>query len=319
MKKTVTLILFFIVNFSFAQNLVPNWSFEDTVACPVGIGCIFDAVGWSSYSQTPDYFNQCNTSTNGTDYAGVPGNYLGYHFAKTGVAYAGFYAFTTAARNIREIIGIQLNQTLIKGEKYFVSFFVSRAYHPSQLYINVGTNKIGARFSTVQYYDSTFKSNRVPIDNHAQVFTDSVITDTLNWIKISGSFIADSAYQYVSFGNFFTDSATTHVAYDSSAEYAYYYIDDIYVSTDSLIGIKESKENFLIDIFPNPTTNVVHIVNNSNSSINLTIYSSLGMRVFKDYIKEGDTDIDISNYSKGVYFLQIEQKGGIVQKRIIRY
>src|SRR4051812_12969049 len=107
MKKLITL-LFFVSQSSFSQNLVPNWSFEDTVACPIGIGGIIYSVGWSSFIQTPDYFNSCNISTNGTNYAGVPGNFFGYQEARTGNAYAGFYTYGTA-NNAREIIGIKLN------------------------------------------------------------------------------------------------------------------------------------------------------------------------------------------------------------------
>ena len=317
MKKRFTLVLFFIVKFSFSQNLVPNWSFEIFDTCPNYYNEINLSTGWSSYSQSPDYFNSCGSLM------GVPMNDVGFQYAKTGNAYAGFISFGRV-RNYREVVGTQLMNPLTITQKYFVSFYVARAFdsaNPSAnaKAANAASNKIGARFSTVQYDNSAFNTDAVPIDNRAQVFTDSVIIDTLNWVKISGSFIADSAYQYVCFGNFFTDSATTYIRLDSNATFAYYYIDDIYVSTDSLTDVKENNENVFVNIFPNPTINVLHIVINSYPSVKLAIYSALGEQIFKDYINQGETDIDISNYSKGVYFLQIEQKGGIVQKRIIRY
>lgn len=141
--------LFFIISFflfergiSFAQNLVPNPSFEDTVSCPTNVGQISKAVGWSSYRNSPDYFSTCNSST-----VGVPSNIYDYQYARTGNSYAGFYSYSP---NAREFIGTQLNQTLLIGQKYFVSLYVSRPVN-NILGLNIAINKIGIRFSTVSY------------------------------------------------------------------------------------------------------------------------------------------------------------------------
>ncbi len=317
MKKAFTLLLFLSSQFSFSQNLVPNWSFEDTVSCPTQYSEISKSVGWSDYDGSPDYFNSCSSLM------GVPANGVGFQYARTGSAYGGFITFAKYASNAREVMGIQLIESLAIGQKYFVSFYVSRAFSSSNqtiYYINAASNKIGARFSTVSYYDYSFVNrNPVPIDNHAQVFTDSIITDTLNWVKISGSFVADSSYKYVCFGNFFTDSATKPLFLDTAAADAYYYIDDITVSTDSLMADKEILKNSSVDIFPNPTMNIINIVNNSTDVFNLTVYSVLGKQIFKESINERETSIDLTNYSKGIYFLQIDEKGGMIQKKIVKY
>ncbi len=88
MKKIFLILMFTVATFSstisFAQNLVPNWSFEDTVSCPTGGGAIDLAIGWSSYGHTPDYCNICNTA-----FQGIPSNQWGYQDPKTGNAYAG--------------------------------------------------------------------------------------------------------------------------------------------------------------------------------------------------------------------------------------
>src|SRR5690606_32613561 len=91
-------------NLSNAQNLVPNWSFEDTVACPTSLTQIDKAIGWSSYRQSPDYFNSC-APVNYPQNVSVPTNQWGDQFAKTGNAYAGFVTFTLGASNSREYIG----------------------------------------------------------------------------------------------------------------------------------------------------------------------------------------------------------------------
>ncbi|MBK5285725.1 MAG: hypothetical protein JJE25_10010, partial [Bacteroidia bacterium] len=120
-KKYLLLFFFLLSQFCFAQNLVPNSSFEDTVSCPSAL--IDNAVGWSSYRGSPDYFNSCNNQSLSS--YGAPSNYWGFQFARTGNAYVGLSTYTSLTSTWREYIGIQLSQSLIIGQQYFVSFFVS--------------------------------------------------------------------------------------------------------------------------------------------------------------------------------------------------
>src|SRR5437868_5222781 len=98
MKRISVFILLLISNFCFSQNLVPNPSFEDTVACPNNLSQINRAIGWSSYRQTPDYYNSC--SING-GYSGVPLNQFDYQYPRTGNAYAGLFC-RSSGLNSRE-------------------------------------------------------------------------------------------------------------------------------------------------------------------------------------------------------------------------
>jgi hypothetical protein len=268
------------------------------------------ALGWSSYRLTPDYFNGCDNNQ-----VGVPLNIAGYQNARTGNAYAGFATAHWSSSDYREIIGIQLLTPLIIGQNYYVSFYVSRAENT-----NTATNKTGAAFSTVPY---TF-SNAIPIINIAHIYSDSIIADTTNWVQISGSFIADSAYQYVAFGNFFTDSAITYNQFDSSLTVAYYYIDDVCVSTDSLTcngfheGQSESTNHHSeISIYPNPTTSTITL-NSPTSYINtpFSIYNSLGEKIFTSYIKSTHQTIELPA-AAGVYFLKVDGEGAFVRKVMV--
>ena len=107
MKKICIYMLLLVSKSLFGQNLVNNWSFEDTVACPMGATQISKATGWDSYKLTPDYFNYCNTTQ-----VGVPSNFNGYQYARTGNAYAGFVSFAYYGTNYREIFGSKLIQQL---------------------------------------------------------------------------------------------------------------------------------------------------------------------------------------------------------------
>ena len=208
MKKQICIIiLLFTCRICNAQNLVPNPSFEDTVTCPSGN--LSNAVGWDAFRLSPDYFHPCNNSSIAS--FGVPSNSFGSQSARTGNAYIGVRCFNATASDDREYAGTQLSQPLIIGVKYFASFYASRGSRTIAS-VNAGINKVGMRLSTGSFSSI---NNPMPIDNYAQVYISTIISDTINWIKISGSFIADSACQYLSLGVFFTDSATSHVTYSS--------------------------------------------------------------------------------------------------------
>lgn len=156
---------------------------------------------------------------------------------------------------------------------------------PSPFDGNYGaTNKLGILFSTIDYgifYPS-------PVNNYAQVYTDSIITDTLSWVPIRGSFIADSNYSFITIGSFFTDAFVDSLQILGTLCRAYYYVDDICVSTDSAYcynyvytAINESTNPFDISVYPNPAIDVVNIAFDfSYEPHDISIYDELGGKFF---------------------------------------
>ncbi len=223
----VFLILFFgICN---GQNLVSNPSFESYNSCPDFFSQINRSAGWYSARPTADYFNVCAPYyPQPYTCVYVPENTFGYRTPASGNAYAGVLGSVQDDEH-REAIGGQLLQPLQIGTRYFVSFKVSAAGNVND-YQWCGINKIGALFSTTKY-DSDSPS---PICNNcAQVYSDSIITDTLNWTTIKGSFVADSAYSFINLGRFNLNALTTYIQITGTGRNAYYYFDDICVSADS--------------------------------------------------------------------------------------
>lgn len=275
------------------------------------------AVGWMSFNQTPDYFNDCNNTN-----CGVPSNKNGYQYAKSGIAYGGFIAKTLSCSNCREIIGSQLNQPLIVGQTYYVSFYVNRSYNtvPFNNYNNMAINKLGLKFTTVPY---GMFVNTIPINDSAHVYTNNIITDTIGWTKISGPFTADSAYNYLAIGNFFTDSLTTHILLDSIASFAYYYVDDVCVSTDSnycnsISGVSHFDYKNPIKIFPNPLADELNIEGIGFTEI--IIYDDLGKIVFAKIFNQTTyrTKILVPVLSKGLYAIKIKTLKSYYTKKVIR-
>jgi hypothetical protein len=316
MKKLLLTLL--ILNSSLVvlkaqTNLVQNPSFEVNDTCPSNSCQISYAKGWSCYKQCVDYFNSCYLSPYNV---GIPYNRAGFQNAASGNAYAGewFYA-PTASLLHREYLGTQLSTPLIIGIKYYVTFKVCLCSIDSALEFDCAVNKQGVQFSTIQY---SFTSP-APTNNFAQVYTNTIITDTLNWTTIRGSFIADSVYKYLAIGNFFTDTNISKKYFFNDPEYAaYYYIDDVCVSTDSnycadwkWTGINEITDNseLMVNVCPNPFTEVttVEVASSIVGPFSLTIYNLLGEELQKmDNIRGNKISIRRGTLSGGVYFFIIK-------------
>jgi hypothetical protein len=308
MKKLLLYIVFFFVAvFGYAQNLVPNPSFENYTSCPNSSYQIHYASGWSAFRNTPDYFNSCSSQSSGFN---VPNTIIGFQYAVSGNAYAGFYSYFPSSGQPRECLGAALVSPLTIGTKYFINFKVNLCQIDSVALNNCATDHIGALFSTNQY---SFSSS-APINNFAQVYSTSIVSDTTNWATIKGSFIADSAYQYISIGNFFDDISTNKIYFFTSSTYAaYYFVDDICVSADSIFtetwtNIKEINNHSSINIYPNPCTDIaiVDLKESTNIPLTLTIYNSLGQVVYrKQTVNEEQVTLNLNNLSSGVFLLTL--------------
>lgn len=297
-----------------AQNLVPNPSFEDTAYCPSTLTQIDAALGWSSVSAigTPDYYNPCASDSGLTP----PATYFNYQNPLTGDAYVGIVTiyFPITNPDPREYIAAQLNSSLQPGTKYFVSFYVSRGYAIAQHYV-LATNKFGALFSTVAYS----VTNPAPENNFAHVYSDSIIVDTLNWVQVKGSFVADSAYQYVNIGNFFDNAHTDTLNFgDTLAHSSYYLIENVCVSTDSLIcystvGVNEIKNESEVSLFPNPFTDKLNITAKRNELLEVSLYDVTSRKIFNQSFTNSTT-INTAQLAKGIYLYEVRNKSGVIKQ-----
>jgi hypothetical protein len=326
MKKHLLLFSLFTFHFSLytstAQNLVPNSSFEDTIACPNSIDEVLYSTGWNKFGNgTPDYFNSCASNIPGNSVS-VPQNDLGYQYPANGNAYCGFYSYDWSINNYREYIGRQLSSPLIIGQNYYITFKVnlSNIDTSSVQSCNCASDKLGILFTTTSYYYDIWEPSS--IKNFAHIYTNTIVSDTLNWTIIHSSFIADSAYKYITIGNFFSDTNTNIILLKGTKCIAYYFVDEICVSTDSLTcnppdEINENKFNVL-KIFPNPASDEINIdISESYKNSNVIIYNVLGEKIKEYIVQPMANKIDISNLYQGVYFIQINFNNKTLIKKIV--
>lgn len=300
------LILYFLTVFIFGfnslvkaqTNLVPNPSFESYTICPNSTAQLNCTGNWLFGQGSTDYFNSCET----TNFVSVPSNLHGFQNAYDGNAYIGMYNYDRVVKTYREPAVTALVQSLLIGQKYHVSF--KTVLTIDSFASCCATNKIGALFSTVAFS----ALNPAPIHNFAHIYTDSIISDTLNWKTVYGSFIADSAYTYITLGNFF-DSLNIQVIdylnnYQSSTA-SYYFVDDIKVSTDSMFVTttkqNKTKQNSIL-VYPNPCSNgIINIANVEKlKQLDLEIYDSIGQLVFR-YLDLKNLNINVSILNEGLY------------------
>ncbi len=308
-RLPTTFFMFILCNYiGFSQqNLVPNPSFEVYDSCPYNYyGQVSFLEEWRSFRESPDYGNTCAGS--------VPTSPIGStQNPVTGNAYCGFIGYGASQNgNYREHLGAQLCQDLVIGQQYFVSMNIIRSSGwPG------ACNNLGIKFSTVPFTSVNFP----PLSNSAHMFSNTVISNDSIWTYISGTFIPDSSYSYIIIGNFFDSTST--VQYGSGA---YYFVDDICVSTDSLgcgmqscASLDVTPPKFLnsMIISPNPIIDKMNIKfnNSTNEIITLIIYDSFGrfQKSIDDISITETIDIELGiNLCKGIYFIQLQKNDQII-------
>jgi hypothetical protein len=295
-----------------AQNLVLNPSFEDTIACTGTYAMQCKYWYWATYG-SPDYFSEQPDIFCGTSY--VPQSGVGYQYARTGIAYVGLATLMQPLNpnyiNRREYVGGELSDTLKQGHEYCVSFYVSVAEE-----LKYVTDGIGLYLSVDSAVDYTINTNLsfVPqIENPA----GNIIYDTLNWVQISGTYIANGGEKYLTIGNF-KDNANTMIdsinnSVPQSQYESYLFIDDVSV-IDCTVGIGEVNDNKDIGrLYPNPAHTVVYYEDNLNDiEKGIIQLQDISGRNLKEYnLKSGVNRITIpvSDLAKGMYMVKIKING----------
>ena len=212
----IILLLFYGLNTKeqvlIGSNLVNNPSFEEYDTCPTNLMQLNRALYWWGFST--EYYNSCAISTSDVS---VPLNGFGFQNAHTGVAYAGCGIYTNYYY-YKEAIKTKLKDSLIASKRYCTNFYISLAeYTFWQPFVYL--DSIGMFFTKVTVQDTT-----LPILSNGNKVQNSITNiDTLNWFKISNSFIANGGEHYLTIGNF--DSIVNW----TNDFQTYVYIDDVAV------------------------------------------------------------------------------------------
>ena len=95
--------------------------------------------------------------------------------------------------------------------------------------------------------------------------------------------------------------------------------DTIIITIDPYTNINNNNFENNISIYPNPTSNIVNIAfSKKYKNINITLYNSIGeVLINKQYYNTNLEQINLSNLSKGIYFIRIENNTINIFEKII--
>lgn len=307
-RKVFFFLFLFLISFSvYSQNLVPNSSFEIIDTCPYDLSYFEKAVGWRSVLNTPDLFNTCSQGR-----VSIPTNQFGYQElkAQSGFSYAGLASGIGSNGLYNEIIGVKLNDTLVPEKKYYLTFDYSSGFNVNgQINCQCFVNKLGVKFLT--NFNDTNNISQVIINNSATLFSDSVLSDTSDWLTFSGSFIADSSYSYLLIGNFFTQDSMEFKCIDTLSTISYTYLDNVCLSQNfnDCNGSNAEINSCLFKLFPNPSPGKFTIIVEDQTFEKriTTVYNSIGEQILKQEVKGGENNIDLSNFNSGLYLIVLTE------------
>lgn len=197
-------ILFFLIllavnvkSQSFA-NFVNNGSFEDIYNCagpsyPLSVSKYWLSIDSASYGG--QYASTC--------YSAVPLNANAYQYPRSGDSYIISTMFYFGG--IRGYLKNRLKANLKSGKTYCVKFHVNISNMSPY-----GMNGFGAYFGD-NTIDTITQCN-TPLSYLNPLIKNplgNVISDTLNWVPITGTFVANGTEKYALLGNFLADNAVT--------------------------------------------------------------------------------------------------------------
>lgn len=291
-----------------AQNLVPNPSFEEYEVCPNTIG--FQPgdkpLHWEKWLWSPEYFHSCAGTLNDIDtVVDVPLNGFGFQYAKEGEAYIGMATFQD---DYREYVGCELTEPLVVGEHYQLSFWANVATGGNYWDPKLASNNLGLLFTTSSNIWTGLSGPPFPFRNYAHLYSSAVLSDTVNWVQIAGSFTADSAYSYLVLGNFFEDALTDTMGLEGPSTYAAYYFVDAVCVTQGAVGcpfrtglIAYHEESACI--WPNPVSDILYLPTVVGS---YSILDAMGRVMATGTSTAASMQMDVSGWPAGQYLLRRE-------------
>lgn len=300
-RKLHYLIFCFLPSLLYSQNLITNSGFESYTQLPTNTGQYYRCIGWGNCSGqgSPDYFH-----INGSGMVKLPNTFVSWVSPQEGSAVMGFSIYSQNAPNYREYLTTMLTNPLLIGQNYQLSFYITNGTSP----VNYG----GAAADHFSIALST--SPLIQSDGYHAITTvtpqyvyNGFLYNT-DWQLINYSFVADQAYQYLTFGSFVNDNVqqiqqVTPVGYPN----AYYFIDNINLNVP--LSVEEQEAMAAIKVYQNNIDEILTIETNNTSSLELMLYDLNG-RLLIQKIFSTSTIINTSLLSKGIYIYNIKDSEG---------
>lgn len=318
-----TLLLLLCSNLVSAQtNLVVNPGFEHYNNCPVKLSNIEYSPSYTLFPYvkdwvkptigSSDFFHKCSNSFASIPYI-IP--HVDTYYAYSGDGMAGIYAYANDSKP--EYLQSKLSQPLVKGEKYYVSFYYSLFVDDTINFDIAGIDRLGMNLS--EYKHDDFVANILKLDYGIATQKGIVLNNVNEWKKAEGIYTAIGGEEWITIGTF--DEGVpiyqTHLTGNGSGDYrAYFFIDDVNVSpTPTNINDIDGREVYSIS--PNPFASVITINNPNNSEI--TIYNSISQVMYHQINTSTNlTKVNTGTWPAGIYHCSIKTAIGHHVEKIVK-
>ena len=307
MKLIITVTIILCSYALFAQNIVTNPDFEDYNTLPDSWDQWNRCNNWlnpasvpsSSFYGNPDYFH-----LNGSGPVQLPGVPPAYVQAYSGDAIMGILTYHASSTDARDYLMNPLTSPMVVGGYYEVIMQVSNG-ESNHGYV-YGTDNLGVHFSVDPIPTQTSFTN---INRTPQAFVDSVLWVD-EWTEVKFIIQADSAYEYLTIGNFFPDSQTNAQLILTGPlpfQGAYYFLDSIVVNRIDVSDVNELKFQEL-NIFPNPTTEELQIDlgEGYDGALRVSLIDGQGRTVLSESIEmksQHSIKLEVADFARGNYTL----------------
>jgi len=244
-----------VLLFAFASangqvNYVLNPSFEEHTGCPFENDQLWMATYWGPIDTvathplcSAEYINACGGPTWPW---GVPGNgnlsYYQYPRHGNGMAEGLMFSDESSPTSTvyykRDYIQGRFSQPLTAGQSYCVTFYTVAVNQTPYAHDQIGAYIDNGAIDT--FTVDTFACASPQTQYTPQVVCNGIISDTQNWVKVEGSFIANGTERFITIGNF-KDKANTNVialndttGITQGGGWSYYLFDDVSVVPSDL-------------------------------------------------------------------------------------
>lgn len=216
------------------------------------------------------------------------------------------FAYTNASNVMDELITPFFSlqgavNPMLKFDVAYAAYSSNTTYHDG-LRIDISSN-CGASWNTLY--------------NKSGTALATVANNTNTFVPNSSSWRADSISLNSYIGN-----ASLQIRFVSISNYGNnLYLDNINIKNKEEVvnpGVSVHEEAFsTLQIWPNPSNDVINISLEGSKQYSVALYNSVGQKLGTTNNHAGIAQIQVSNLSAGVYFVEISVEGNTTRKKII--
>ncbi len=322
---TLVAVVFCCPPATHAQNLVPNPGFEEADSCSDQLPPFVGIHDWYSVNGSPDHLRSCLPYG---DFRGLPMNFFTYQEPFEGTSCAGLHTYwQNDQAEYREWMMAPLVEPLVVGQTYYCSFWANAAFGGNHQYPQqwLANDKVGMRFTTMAMPPWTVNDPFPAPPNQAHIMYPQILADTVGWTLVSGSFVADSAYQYVMIGQFFSN-ALTDTLHFSPEGVPWYWLPRAYTLVDAVCvtaspegcDLGQGVDNAQVTspvLFPNPARD--QLIVGQRAGAEAQVLDAVGRLLWQGRISSDRWVLEVGSWARGAYALRMAHRGSVETHKFV--